>query len=60
MIAETAQKREELQQQITALAAERDAFIEDKLEAQGGAATSLDQQIYDARARAGGAARAGL
>ena len=47
-LAETAKKREELQRQIATLAAERDAYIEDEIEAQGGAATSLDQRIYDA------------
>ncbi len=47
-LAETATKREELQRQIATLAAERDAFINDEIAAQGGAATSLDQRIYDA------------
>ena len=41
-------KREELQRRIAALAAERDAYIEAEVEAAGGAASSLDQQIYDA------------
>jgi Mg-chelatase subunit ChlD len=48
VLAETARKREELQRQITQLAAERDAFIETEVKANGGAADSLDQQIYDA------------
>ena len=48
VIAETAKKREELQRQIAELAAERDAFIEAEVKASGGAADSLDQQIYDA------------
>jgi uncharacterized protein YegL len=43
-----AQKREELQQQIAKLAAERDQFIATEVEKQGGAADSLDQQLYDA------------
>jgi Mg-chelatase subunit ChlD len=47
LLMETAQKREELQRQIAALAAERDTYIKDEIEAQGGAADSLDQQIYD-------------
>ncbi len=47
-LADTAKKREELQRQIATLAAERDAYIEDEVEAQGGAAASLDQRIYDA------------
>ena len=45
---ETQQKREDLQRQIASLAAERDTFIKDELEAAGGAAASLDQQIYEA------------
>jgi Mg-chelatase subunit ChlD len=48
LLAQTAQKREELQRQIAELAAERDAFLEAEVEAAGGAAASLDQQIYDA------------
>lgn len=48
VIAETAEKRRELQKQIAELAAERDAFIEAEVKATGGAADSLDQQIYDA------------
>src|SRR5262249_23568021 len=47
-VAEFAQKRQELQKQIADLAKERDAFIKDKVEEAGGAAGSLDQQIYDA------------
>jgi Mg-chelatase subunit ChlD len=43
-----AQKREELQQQIAKLGAERDAFIEAEVEKTGGAAATLDQQIYEA------------
>jgi hypothetical protein len=43
-----AQKRDELKQQIAALAAERDTYIEARIEAAGGAAASLDQQIYEA------------
>jgi uncharacterized protein YegL len=48
MIEATAEKREELQQQIAKLGAERDAFIEAEVEKIGGAADSLDQQIYEA------------
>jgi Mg-chelatase subunit ChlD len=48
VLAETAQKREELQRQIAQLATERDAYIEKELEAAGGADASLDQQIYEA------------
>jgi Mg-chelatase subunit ChlD len=48
LLTETAQKREELQRQIASLAAERDAYIKEEIEDTGGAATSLDQQIYEA------------
>jgi Mg-chelatase subunit ChlD len=48
LLAQTAQKREELQRQIASLAAERDAYIADELEAAGGADASLDQQLYEA------------
>jgi Mg-chelatase subunit ChlD len=43
-----AEKRESLQRQIAELAGERDAFISQKVKEQGGAAGSLDVQIYDA------------
>ena len=43
-----AAKREELQREITKLAGERDTFIESKVKEQGGAASSLDVQLYDA------------
>jgi hypothetical protein len=48
LLAETAQKREELKRQIAELAAERDAYIETEVKAAGGVDASLDQQIYDA------------
>jgi len=48
VIAETAQKREELKRQIAELAAERDTYIEAQIDAAGGAESSLDRQIYDA------------
>ncbi len=48
LLADTAQKRAELQRQIASLAAERDAYIEGEIEAAGGARDSLDQQIYEA------------
>jgi Mg-chelatase subunit ChlD len=48
LIAENIARRGELQQEISALAAERDAFIEAEVDAGGGAADSLDQQIFDA------------
>jgi uncharacterized protein YegL len=48
LIVATAQKREELKQEIAKLAAQRDAFITAEVDAVGGADTSLDQQIYEA------------
>jgi Mg-chelatase subunit ChlD len=48
LLAAKAEKRAELKRQIAELAAQRDAYIETQVEAQGGAATSLDKQIYDA------------
>ncbi len=48
LVAETAQKREELKEQISALAAQRDAYIKTQVDAAGGADESLDQQIYEA------------
>jgi Mg-chelatase subunit ChlD len=48
LLEETAARRESLQQQINGLAEQRDAFISEKLEESGGAADSLDLQIYDA------------
>jgi hypothetical protein len=48
VIAANIAKREELQRQIAELAADRDAFIEAEVDAAGGAADSLDQQIFDA------------
>jgi len=48
LLAETAEKRNELKRQIADLAAQRDAYIETQVDAAGGAAASLDQQIYDA------------
>jgi Mg-chelatase subunit ChlD len=48
VIEATAQKREELRQEIAKLGAERDAFIEAEVEKNGGAEGSLDQEIYEA------------
>ncbi len=48
LVAQTAQKREELKEQISALAAQRDAYIKTRVDAAGGADESLDQQIYEA------------
>jgi Mg-chelatase subunit ChlD len=48
LIENTAAERKALQSQIARLADERDAFLKDQVEKRGGAAGSLDQQIYDA------------
>jgi hypothetical protein len=48
LLAAKAEKREELKRQIADLAAQRDAYIETQVEAEGGAVSSLDKQIYDA------------
>lgn len=48
LLESTAEKRAELKREIAALAAERDAYIDARLDAEGGAAASLDQQIYEA------------
>jgi Mg-chelatase subunit ChlD len=48
LLKQTADKRQALQQEIAKLAGARDAYIEEKVEAAGGAKDSLDQQIYDA------------
>jgi Mg-chelatase subunit ChlD len=48
VVAAKAEKRQVLQREIAKLAAERDAYIKKQVEAAGGAADSLDQQIYDA------------
>jgi Mg-chelatase subunit ChlD len=48
LLAETAEKRDELKREIANLAQQRDAYIEAQVDAAGGADASLDQQIYDA------------
>ena len=48
LLAETAEKRNELKRQIADLAAQRDSYIEAQVDAAGGADASLDKQIYDA------------
>jgi len=58
LVADYAQKREDLTRQIKALSADRDEFIAAKVDEAGGMADSLDQKLYDAvRAQA---AEAGL
>src|SRR5690606_38772937 len=48
LVEETAAQREALQQEINALAEQRDAYIAERLEELGGEDDSLDQLIYDA------------
>jgi hypothetical protein len=48
MIGDLAERRSELKQRIESLAASRAAFIDERVNAEGGAADSLDRQIYDA------------
>ncbi|MDH4256483.1 MAG: VWA domain-containing protein [Gammaproteobacteria bacterium] len=57
-IAGVAEERVRLQKRIQELADERDAFIEKKVEAEGGRKDSLDQKLYDTVARQ--AEKAGL
>jgi len=57
-ITEQAQRRNQLQQQIRTLSESRDQYIEKKIAAEGGAADSLDENIY--RAVKDQAAAAGL
>lgn len=47
LIEEAAEKREALQRSIRELTAQRDAFIDDEIEAAGGADDSLDRQLFD-------------
>lgn len=49
-----AEERQEIQQRIQTLAAERDAFIEQKVEEAGGLESSLDKKLYDAVKEQGG------
>jgi uncharacterized protein YegL len=46
-ISDLAERRFELQQRIDALAESRSAFVGERVEAEGGAADSLDRQLYD-------------
>jgi hypothetical protein len=48
LIGELAERRSELQVRIDELAESRAAFIDERVEEEGGAAGSLDRQIYDA------------
>lgn len=48
LVRDNAERRAELKSQIKELAAERDSFLRDKVEASGDADASLDHQIYDA------------
>ena len=46
-VRETAKERKALSEKLTALAEKRDQFIEQKLEAEGGADDSFDLQLFD-------------
>jgi hypothetical protein len=46
LISETAERRNELQRQISELSGERSAYLDKKVEESGGASDSLDDQIY--------------
>jgi Mg-chelatase subunit ChlD len=46
VITEAAEKREQLQRQIKALASERDAFVDERIKQRAGIEESLDYQIY--------------
>jgi uncharacterized protein YegL len=48
VVSATAARRDELKREIAELAARRDEFIAQEIEADGGARDSLDAQIYDA------------
>ena len=48
VITEQQQRRDGLRQEIQKLSAERDRYIREKVEAEGGAEDSLDEQIYRA------------
>ena len=48
LIEETAQRREQLQREISALSESRNDYIRQKVEADGGADDSLDEKIYRA------------
>jgi hypothetical protein len=47
MIGDLAGRRSELKQRIESLAESRAAFIDERVEAEGGATDSLDRQLYD-------------
>ncbi|MGR8920938.1 MAG: vWA domain-containing protein [Gammaproteobacteria bacterium] len=54
-VREQANKRKALEAEIATLAASRDDYIEEKLAAEGGAAASLDVQLYESVQRQGAA-----
>jgi len=47
-VAQLADKRADLQRKIRGLAQDRDGYLEEKVEAAGGLADSLDRQLYEA------------
>ncbi len=56
LVTRTAAKRDELKRQIQGLAEERTSYLKDKLEAEGGAADSLDHKVFEAVREQAGAA----
>ena len=55
-VASLAEERSELKRQIQTLSADRDGFLEKKVEEAGGRKDSLDQKLYDAVKEQGGKA----
>jgi hypothetical protein len=48
LIAETAERRNELKREIQAIAQERDAYLKEKVDSLGGAEDSLDHKLFEA------------
>ncbi|EGV19314.1 vWA domain-containing protein [Thiocapsa marina] len=48
LIAETAERRKALSEEIDSLAVQRDAYLKEQVAARGGAKDSLDHRLYDA------------
>jgi DNA-binding transcriptional MerR regulator len=55
-VAELAEKREDLQQQIQELSQDRDGYLARKVDEAGGLKDSLDQKLYDAVKKQAGVA----
>jgi uncharacterized protein YaaQ len=56
LVTQTAVKRDELKRQIQGLADERARYLKEKVEAEGGAAASLDHKLFEAVREQAGAA----